>query len=200
MNKKPTTWPSPSYYVGTDSFVHAIGILSANYNLLEFQLMRLFKVYTINHPIASTLLFNSINNHNRLTIIKIIAPDSSHPLRVRNRVVEFCKGFNGCATNRNILMHSQMIPIIQDDGTYEVQFKKMPNKPPFEENIYAPSIDELRAIADAVKRFEQFGHKLFMHIVQEFERSLLTPELALLPPFKLPRNPQRPQILNPITP
>jgi hypothetical protein len=200
-HKAKAQWPEPHYFVGSSEFIHAIGVLSASYNLLEFRLRQFLELYThLPHP-AGTQLFISSNNQERLNLLRMCVAKSAHPLRVRNRVMRFAAGYDACTQNRNILMHSETVPIIKSNGRQEVAFKKMSKKPPFPPNLFSPSIKELRKIADATNTFQRFGYELFLHVLQNFEAAKLFEEpfssLDGLPRFALPNKPWLPKILSP---
>lgn len=198
--KSRIAWPTPRYDVGSPDFIHAVGVLSANYNLLEFQLRQLLELYSQMPSPASTQIFLSSNNEERQNLLGMCCDGSTHPLRIRNRVHWFVKGYGACTQNRNIIMHAEAVPIIGAKGEQEVQFRKPSKKPPFAPNIFSPSIKELRHIADATYQFQEFGRNLFMHIIQNFESQKLSEpvfsSLRLLPPYKLPNKPKLSKILN----
>jgi len=194
-------WPEPRYFVGSADFIHAIGVLSASYNLLEFRLRQFLELYTLMpHPSGTQVFINS-NNQERLNLLRMCVGKSAHPLRIRNRVLRFADGYDACTQNRNILMHSETVPIIKSDSRQEVAFKKLSKKPQFPPNLFSPSIKELRKIADATNRFQRFGYELLVHVLQNFEAAKLVDEPFLLlngfPPFALPRKPSAPKILSP---
>jgi hypothetical protein len=199
--QKRPQWPTPRYDVGSPDFIHAVGVLSANYNLLEFQMRRLLELYSKMPYPSCTQLFLNANNQERLNLLGMCCDASAHPLRIRNRVHWFARGYDTCTQNRNIIMHSETVPIIAANGEQEVQFRKPSKKPPFLPNTFAPSIKELRHIADATYQFQEFGKNLFTHIIQNFERQKLNDKifssLKFLPPYLLPHKPKLPKILNP---
>jgi len=123
IHKAKLQWPEPHYFVGSPEFIHAIGVLSASYNLLEFRLRQFLELYThLPHP-TGTQVFISSNNQERLNLLRMCVAKSVHPLRVRNRVMRFADGYDACTQNRNILMHSETVPIIKSNGRQEVAFK-----------------------------------------------------------------------------
>lgn len=197
---KQMQWPEPHYFVGSADFIHAIGVLSASYNLLEFRLRQFLELYTqLPHP-SGTQVFISSNNQERLNLLRMCVEKSEHPLRVRNRVIRFADGYNACAQNRNILMHSETVPIIKSNGRQEVAFKKLSKRAPFLPNLFSPSIRELRKIADATNKSQRFGYELLIHVLQNFEAAKLVEEPFLslngLPRFALPNKPLVPKILS----
>lgn len=198
MARRPQIeWPAPSYYVGSPNFIHALGVISANYNLLEYEFRRFFRMYTRLPHSTSTQIFMTTTNETRANLLKMCLEESAHPARIRNRVLRFVEGYLACAQNRNILMHSQTIPIIASSGWQPVHFRKMSKKAPFKLNTYAPGLKSLRSIADAMHEFQAFGHELLMHVLQNFEPVSLSATEALLPPFALPDRPAVPPILSP---
>lgn len=199
--KARSEWPSPRYDVGSRNFIHAVGVLSANYNLLEYQMRRLLELYSKMPDPSCTQIFLNSNNEERVNLLRMCCDASAHPLRIRNRVNWFAKGYGCCTQNRNIIMHSETVPIIKASGEQEVQFRKPSKKAPFSPNIFSPSINELRRMANSTYQFQEFGRSLFIHIVQNFEPQKLNNKafasLKLLPPYALPHKPKLPKLLNP---
>jgi len=201
LKRAKAQWPEPRYFVGSPDFIHAIGVLSASYNLLELRLRQFLELYTLMPHPGGTQVFISSNNQERLNLLRMCVGKSAHPLRIRNCVFRFADGYDACTQNRNILMHSETVPIIKSDGRQEVAFKKLSKKPPFTPNLFSPSIKELRKIADATDKFQRFGYELLVHALQNFEAPKLVEDAFLslngFPPFALPRKPSLPKILSP---
>jgi hypothetical protein len=185
--------------VGSPQFIYALGVISANYNALEFQFRQLFELYSGMPTPAGLKVFMDSTNDRRQILLKMCAKASIHPLRVKNRVDHFADGYSVCAQNRNILMHSEPVPLILATGEAAVHFKKYSNRPPFRENIYAPSVKAMRKVADAMYIFRIYGRDLFFHVLQNFERDWLANHFTgALPPYELPRKPPLPAILSPV--
>jgi hypothetical protein len=90
--------------------------------------------------------------------------------------LRFADGDDACTQNRNILMHSETVPLTKSDGRQEVAFKKLSKKPPIPPNLFSSSNKELRKIADATNKSQRFGYELLVHILQNFEAAKLVEE------------------------
>jgi hypothetical protein len=138
---------------------------------------------------------------------------SSHPESIKDDVRHFLNGFKICADNRNILMHSTVTYLFGPDDTpcpatsppgnqpQGLAFQKPPKGDPFQINTYQLTIEEIRAQADALKSFEEYGDSLFWHILKNYEATRYQafgfPEGAL---FALPSRPALPKSLTPLLP
>jgi hypothetical protein len=118
-----------------------------------------------------------------------------------------------CADNRNIFMHSNVFYVFGPDDIpcpeqapqhsqpQGIGFQKWPKGDPFQINTYQLSLEEIRAHADAIKAFEQYGDRLYWHILKDYEptryQSWDFPEEAQ---FSLPNRPALPPRLLPLPP
>src|ERR1041385_6792224 len=101
IRPRSANWPSPRYEVGSRDFAHALGVISANFNSLEFQLLQIFRLYARMDAVAAQHAFSKLNNHDRIIVMKRAAESSLHPLRIRNRVLRILEGYAASAENRN---------------------------------------------------------------------------------------------------
>jgi hypothetical protein len=203
--------PWPPYRVGNSDYIHALGVIASVFNLLEFRFRALFPIYTRLPSKPAYSLFAKIRNDWRLEIIQESIEFSSHPEPIKDHVRHFLAGFKTCADNRNILMHSTVMylfgpgdiscpelspPYQQPQG---LAFQKSPKANPFQINTYQLTIEQIRAVADALKSFEMYGERLFWHILKNYEpiryRSWGFPEDAQ---FALPNRPALPEPLVPL--
>jgi hypothetical protein len=80
-----------------------------------------------------------------------------------------------------------------------VAFQKFPRDDPFKVNVYQPTLEELRAVADSIKAFEVYGDRLYWHILKNYEpeyfKGFGLPESAQ---FALPDRPALPTPLIPL--
>lgn len=203
--------PWPPYRVGNAEHIHALGVIASLFNLLEFNFRQLFKLCLGLPPSLGYTLFAKINNELRLELARRAVDRSSYPDSIKEHVRHFLAGFRACTENRNILMHSTtmffwddpkaercpvLTPHIQPDA---VAFQKFPKDDPFKINVYKPTLAELRGIADAIKTFEEYGDRLYWHVLKNYEPEYFStfgfPQDAQ---FALPDRPAQPTLLIPL--
>ena len=202
----------PPYRVGNPTHIHTLGVIASVYNLLEFRFGKLFKMYLgLSFSVSSTL-FARINNAMRLDLTRHAIEYSSHPDSIRDDVRHFLAGFTACAENRNILMHSvtmftwldpnaERCPVLSPQQPNGVAFQKSPKDKPLTVNIYSPTIEELRGVADATNSFEVYGDRLYWHVLKNYEHD--TFKAFGLPEdmsCALPERPAPPNLLSPLHP
>lgn len=174
-----TEWPP--YRVGNRDYIHALGIIAAVFNLLEFRFRSFFPIYTRIPSRPAYILFAKINNETRLELMHGAMNFSSHPESIKDDVRHFLAGFKICADNRNILMHSTVTYLFGPDDNpcpatsppgnqpQGLAFQKAARGNPFQINTYQLTIEEIRAQADALNLFEKYGDRLFWHILKNYE-------------------------------
>src|ERR1700730_18403887 len=171
----------PPYRVGNRDYIHALGVIASTFNSLEFRLRALFGLYMGSSKVAF-ILFAKLTNQNRLELMHAALDDSHHPESIKEAVRYFLEGFKTCADNRNILMHSTVAyvfgpgdepcPTVAREQPTGVAFQKWPKGNSFQINTYELSLDEIRAVADAIKAFEVYGDRLFWHVVKNYEPTI----------------------------
>jgi hypothetical protein len=204
--------PWPPYRVGNPDYIHAMGVIASVYNLLEFRFRAVFSIY-IRPNNLSYMLFAKTTNQMRLEYMQNALAASMHPDSIKGDVGHFLNGFKRCADNRNIFMHStvafvfgpgdERCPELTPLGEQPrgVVFQKSPKDDPFRINTYHLSIEQIREQADASKRFEIYGDKLYWHILKNYEpiryQTWGFPDAA---PRALPDRPVLPDLLIPLPP
>jgi hypothetical protein len=97
----------PSYPVGPTDHVHALGVVSINYNTLELNLFVATIFYLDGKAAPAAIIFDTTRNNKRIDLLRALW--AHEPLaEVRERLNHFADGFLKCAQNRNILMHSYL--------------------------------------------------------------------------------------------
>lgn len=139
--------------------MHALGVIAANYNELEGQFYRLFWATSQRFDVAK-LVFSKLNNADRMAVALKVA--ESEPSQFREHYVAFIKGFGISHENRNILMHSRA----HNAGARDVQvshltFAKPNKRAPDENNFISLDVAELRAVADDISAYADFGWALY---------------------------------------
>ena len=165
----------PPYRIGNADHLHALGAIAMAYNLLEFRLRNLFNLYSIGDEV-----FTKNRNFNRLKLIREAVDKSAHPDAIKKDVKYFLDAYETCTENRNILMHSitmftwldpdaDQCPVSNPKQPDGLAFQKPARKIPFDIKIYQPTLEELRSVAEDTKRHEDYGDRLYLHILKNHE-------------------------------
>jgi hypothetical protein len=183
--------------------------MAANFNDLEGTLSLQFAMNVRIPYAAKTAIFNRSDNAQRIRIIQGCLSITEwnhrdHPLPYNKNekaaIEHFLRGYAICAENRNILLHSEAIPLGKKNRVF---FYKDSKKPPHWPNKYAPSIASLRAIADTMRAFSTYGSDLAIVLrdaywmKEELGLMLIRRPLPYRPRLPKPLVPQPPVDSNP---
>lgn len=142
----------PRYDVGPKECMFALGVVGVKYAQLEFALSGMFSTVTgIKSDIVSLLLQQIRNNNIRLNLMRESLPRREWPGQVTELVQHFIDGFNVCAQNRNLLMHSNIFMMSEDAI---ILYKANNSGKTVSCN---PTLGELRQVADDMNAFFDYG-------------------------------------------
>ena len=185
----------PTYELGPPEYIHALGAVSATFNYLESRFKVLFRIYTRLPPKASAHLFAKLDNQARVELFRKCFEEATSSLKYKEALSHFISGYSICAQNRNILLHSQAIPLQRTDtGEREVVFFKAPNDFPLTDNMFNLSLRKLQSIADSTYAFAVFGSNLAAYVTRRSQRF---PADYHRIPVSWPKKPALPKILTP---
>jgi hypothetical protein len=175
-------WPEPSYSLDPRDHIHALGVISANYSLLENTLGHFFRQYT-NLPQQTSLnLFAKLGNELRITTITDALKESNHPAEIKDGIEYFLRAFRTIFIARNILMHASPLgqPTYPDLEPLQIPItlEKRTKKSPARFQLYEPTLSSLRGIADSARAFRAYGSRLSAHIMCHYEKNQLEEILA----------------------
>ncbi len=203
----------PSYRVGNSAYIHAIGVVASKYNLLEFRFRSLFPIYTRIPTGPAYKLFAKISNEMRLELMHECIDFSTHPDAIKSEVRHFLAGFKACSDNRNIFMHATVFYVFgpgdiacpelaaPGDQPHGLGFQKSPKGDPYQINTYQLTIEEVRAVADAIRAFDEYGEGLYWYILKNYEPvRFKTFGLSEETQCALPNRPALPSLLTPTAP
>jgi hypothetical protein len=112
---------------------------------------------------------------------------------IKDAVHHFCAGFDRCAQNRNILMHSLVYGEQSSNALVQnLVFAKAAKDKHLEWNRLSLSVAALRRVADETKSFSEFGFKRFNHVMTTYRQDQLKGPYQLPPSFAYPL-PEKPQ-------
>jgi hypothetical protein len=100
----------PTYHVGGKDSTFALGVISSTYGSLEFAFNAVFVAVTgITSGFASMLL-PKLNNDMRIRLLEEALSASGLSPEAQQHVGHFVEGYKSNVHNRNMLMHSQILP------------------------------------------------------------------------------------------
>jgi hypothetical protein len=97
----------PVYKTGPNKHLHALGVISVNYNLFEFALSDVLKHYAGED--VSKFFFERINNEERIEAIRHFVKAKERDAAILTLMDNLTTYFSACSNNRNILMHSRYL-------------------------------------------------------------------------------------------
>src|SRR5690242_5147756 len=80
---KPWSW-TWRYHSSLYDHMHALGVVAANYNHLEFVFLLLFNHHMRSHA-AATVIFANLNNRYRKDVMQALLDDQEHDPIIRDR-------------------------------------------------------------------------------------------------------------------
>jgi hypothetical protein len=159
----PITWSGEQYPPQIRDHIHALGVIAANYNTLEYALLCLFTHYLGPSGTSAANLFQQMRSNSfRLDTLKCAARARENETVTLGAVLTFIENFDICAENRNFLMHSQIDALAGRDAT--LVLAKATRKDPATLNYARLSLTEIRQVADDIHFTEQFGLDLFIYV------------------------------------
>ncbi|MBX9711421.1 MAG: hypothetical protein K2X60_10340 [Xanthobacteraceae bacterium] len=147
------SWPRPTYNVPPKDHLHAMSVVSINFNQFEAGLFSLFRHHLerreIPLPVLETIYGNIGGSDHGETIKQIFLYFETDPA-VIGHVDHVLSYFQWCYESRNILMHSQQRGITLNDGEDIASFFKRSTKNYSKFNFTTFTVPQLRDIADAI--------------------------------------------------
>lgn len=139
--------------------MHALGVVAAAYNQLEFYLWCFFRIYVGISSEMTSHLFVTLTNNSRVDLItKSLELMERDPVCVE-QVSYFLKCFNLCAESRNFLMHAT---VDTNDSDTMLTLTKASRNNPTTRNQANLTLDEIRGVADDCYNVVMFGHELYL--------------------------------------
>lgn len=151
-------WPEPDFYVGQHDHLHALGVIVATFNLLEFSFFTIFNHYLGTSGDSGLRLFSSLANHKRLDIVRIEVAGREREPAVQDAVTHFISGYAILEDSRNHLVHSHAIMNLPDQP--HLTFGKGSRSNPTSWTFAHLELKDLRRIADDMRIYWSFGSHL----------------------------------------
>jgi hypothetical protein len=171
----------PLYDSGPSEHIHALGVVSVNYNYLEWVLWK-FHIYYLraDHSVTS-LIFQKTPTNVRLQVLGQLAVRTVTDPEMRNHIKHFIKGYDRCANNRGILMHSQLLAGRESNDIFPAtKLSKKTGKLA----SYEFTLSDIRRVADEIHEWAEYGNQT---VTYDFLRSRRAKRGGAPP--TLPKNP-----------
>jgi hypothetical protein len=149
-------WPNPTFFhIGQKDHLHALGVIIAAFNRLEFVLLLLFKRYLRLEEIPAQKLFLQLRNHTRIELIQEAINRAEGDSAAKEAALHFLDAFETLCEIRNFLAHSQTAQR-NEHLTFAKGSKREPETPRFARMKLA----EVREIGNHMREFWIFGAAL----------------------------------------
>lgn len=148
------------YHPALQDHMHALGVVAANYNHLEFAMHALFwQLSGLDVTVAMHLLSDLSNNKKRLDTLRRFVKAKEADSAVKDLLDHFIVGFDICAENRNFLMHGMTLDA---HNSSELILKKFARNDPTKTNYMHLTVQTIRKIADEIDRFDSYGMDIYI--------------------------------------
>ena len=173
----------PSYAIGSDKHVHALGVVAINYNRLEIALDRILNMYLDLTRETYCFIFDALNENSLQALFKLCVNKDEGDPALREHLIYFIGCYEVCAQNRNTLMHAN---VDDEKSTDEfIALAKASRNKPHITNEMKFSVAQLRAAADEMSELFCYAAELyrFMLVRERREsRAVFADPQAPLPP------------------
>jgi len=138
----------------------ALGVIALNYGQLENAFRLIFAAVTRMNDIQVAAIFGRMPNNIRQTVLAEVMSQTTLPEPLKERVKYFTLGFKTCAENRHDVMHSHSGGVFTSQsrnirGILLTKHSKSGNR-----LVTAPSLSDLRNIADEIHEYASWGFQL----------------------------------------
>ena len=104
MSDSEESWPLPNYDPGKPKHLHAVGVISMNYNAFERTLYSLYRLHLDRKKIPlrlGELYYFTLNEQSRLAAIRAVFDEYERNEKVREVAESSLKFFDWCSNVRN---------------------------------------------------------------------------------------------------
>jgi hypothetical protein len=148
----------PEYHKGSRDATFALGVISATFPKLETAFEQVFTAAVGVDMAFTASLIPKIGNDVRVKLVREWLSIHTFPANIDDAIRHFLTGYATLASNRGLLMHSQMLPGGEE---FSILLKTQRDG-----NIVGCvlSIAGLRQIADEMEAFRNYGEALANHM------------------------------------
>jgi hypothetical protein len=189
-------WPLPNYPTVGPKHAHAMGVISLNFNNLEFAFFRLFGHHfeRTKMPLAMTWgLHSQLQDSRRPATLKQIFSTAEADEAVREHVEHAVSMFFICRDNRNWLFHSRM----SHQPVGEMRLTKTVREDWSKVNVLDVTVSDLRRIADEMYVCWEYVFEIWSYLQRRDLKDELPAFWVATSPTTLPQKPALPRSLVP---
>jgi hypothetical protein len=186
MTDDPDAEEWPEYHKAPHDATFALGVISATYPKLEIAFEQVFTAATDINMAFTASLIPKIGNDVRKKLMEEWLSNVALPAQIDDAIRYFLKSYDDLAFNRNMLMHSQILPAERDPSI----FVKAQRDGKFVGCVL--TVTRLREIADEMEAIRNYGEALANHIRAPRLRKNFTDAGLALELWPLPDKPPPP--------
>src|SRR5215207_6437733 len=187
----------PDYLSGPAEHYHALGVIAAMFNVLEYRFLGLFLLYQGYSDDTAWLFRRLKDNRLRMDILTRAVEARAETPEIKDAVLWFMEGFGICGDNRNVLMHSTTTTVTTDGIVDMLVFNKGKLKNPLTPNRFFMNLPALRRVANEMNAFSSFGYGIYQHVVGTYKGDEFSGPFPLQFGGPLPGKPAPPTELTP---
>ena len=169
MSDSEDSWPLPNYDPGKPKHLHAVGVISMNYNAFERTLYSLYRLHLDRKKIPlrlGELYYFTLNEQSRLAAIRAVFDEYERNEKVREVAESSLKFFDWCSNVRNSILHAHHYPLLSGSSDEALHLTKRKNKRSSEQGYLRFDLPQLRAFGDAFHHGNQHCARLYVHLRQ----------------------------------
>jgi len=157
-NTPSDEWPDPSYHIGQRDHLHALGVITASYNQLEFVFLMFFMRHLSLDSVSAQRIFALLSNPHRIDLTRDAVEATEKDPSKKEMILYFIKGFETLANTRNFLAHSHTI--FNDPAQEHLTFGKGSKRQPDRWSFAHMKLGDLRHVAEDMMAFRTYGFEL----------------------------------------
>jgi hypothetical protein len=198
MAESQVKWPT-TYNVGPHNHLHALGVISNNYNEFNSGLYALFVTQLVAQKLPRKLIdlfYFSVNENRRLEYLKQVFANYERDPKVVICINAIDKYFEWCSEARNTLIHATHAPPSFFKIAEEALYLSKRSKGQTTLNYMRLSLPNLRRVADQIRiGVESCNDLNFFLALRDHGANLTADELKLFGDVSLPKIPAPPRKL-----
>jgi hypothetical protein len=186
----PSAAPWPTYDLNSiPDHIHAIGVLSVNFNNLEHQLLELFRLYCDAPSDVASFVFERLSaTEHKLDFLKfLLKRRKSFNPKLHNAIIAFCDAYNICSKNRNLIVHSRINAYFPADGTLMLSKRTRARGADIHRDV---DLEMIKTAADEIHSWSRYAHHIIFYVLRKRrarQKKYQKPGLKLVGPTTLPQ-------------
>lgn len=181
----------PQYQVAPAESIHALGVVSINYARFELTHVWMLAAVANLQERQAAVISARTNPSDRVRLIETFMTHVDWPADVAAATKHYLKAMGILTTNRNLLVHSNMVEAWQNRTAIYSVSRQGGAK------VIQSSLEDIRQVADDLSEYFDFGHKLSNYIATNIHHAALEEgmfaisQLPMLPPLPIHLDPSQ---------